>query len=333
MKNTKFDLNDITIVPAVLSDIDSRSEIGLEYFPLFVAPMDTVLSNDNFKLFKDLGFNICMPRGEKVNDLDVFVSFGLDEIIDIVNAKKVLPKKVLIDIANGHLRKLFNISKRIKEEYDVILMIGNIANPETYRLYSDIGVDYIRCSIGSGNNCITSANTSIHYPLASLIKECYDISCELKTPAKIVADGGFRNYDEVIKALALGADYVMLGSILSKTLEACSDNYVLGGEFNYIKIDNGDAVLRYKKSEDVYKYYRGMSTKEVQKKWGRKELKTSEGISKYNKVEYTAQGWTENFTDYLKSAMSYCNSRNLNAFIGKVQYIFITEQARNRYMK
>ncbi len=76
-----------------------------------------------------------------------------------------------------------------------------------------------------------------------------------------------------------------------------------------------------------------MSTKEVQSKWGKDKLKTAEGISKYNKVEYTINAWTENFVDYLKSNMSYCGKRNLNDYIGKVEYINITTNARKRFAK
>ncbi len=60
---------------------------------------------------------------------------------------------------------------------------------------------------------LTSKNVGVGYPMASLIKECYDISCILDKPAKIVADGGMKNYSDIIKALGLGADMVMLGSI------------------------------------------------------------------------------------------------------------------------
>ena len=75
-----------------------------------------------------------------------------------------------------------------------------------------------------------------------------------------------------------------------------------------------------------------MSTKEVQKKWGKEKLITSEGISKYNKVEYTLDKWVENLEDYLKSAMSYTNSKNLEEF-KETEYVFITENALKRYNK
>jgi IMP dehydrogenase/GMP reductase len=75
-----------------------------------------------------------------------------------------------------------------------------------------------------------------------------------------------------------------------------------------------------------------MSTKEVQKKWGKDKLVTSEGITKFNKIEYTLEKWVDNLKDYLKSAMSYTNSKNLEEF-KETEYVFITENALKRYNK
>jgi hypothetical protein len=75
-----------------------------------------------------------------------------------------------------------------------------------------------------------------------------------------------------------------------------------------------------------------MSTKEVQRKWNRGVIKTSEGITKSNRVDYKLQTWVDNFTDYLKSAMSYTNSRTLDEF-KQSDYIFITENALKRFKK
>jgi hypothetical protein len=75
-----------------------------------------------------------------------------------------------------------------------------------------------------------------------------------------------------------------------------------------------------------------MSTKEVQRKWGKKNLTTSEGIVKYNQVEYTLGSWIDNFKDYLKSAMSYTNSSTLEEFKDS-EFIFITENALKRFNK
>ena len=121
--------------------------------------------------------------------------------------------------SNGHMPAVFDLTKRSKEKYgdSLVLMVGNVANPETYALLSDAGADYVRIGIGNGGGCLTTQNTGVGYPMASLIKECYEISTTLKKPAYIVADGGMQTYSDVIKALALGADFVMLGSILNKS--------------------------------------------------------------------------------------------------------------------
>jgi IMP dehydrogenase len=169
--------------------------------------------------------------------------------------------------------------------------------------------------------------------MASLISECDKYKSEFENPTKIVADGGFKNFSDIIKALALGADYVMLGGLFNKSLESCGETFMKDAQEQYYEVDMDRAKVAFESGMSVYKYYRGMSTKEVQKSWNRHELKTGEGITKYNKVEYTLSGWCENFTDYLKSAMSYTNSRNLKEFIGEVRYAMITQNSFNRFNK
>lgn len=340
MRSIKFDWDDIAIIPEGLSTISSRSEIDNTYnglLPIFTSPMDMVIDSENSKVFSGNNINVCLPRNVKydsLNTTDYFYSYGVDEIIELLNNSSSLPKRILIDVANGHMKKVYDVSKLIKKRFgdNVELMVGNIANPDTYKHYCDIGVDYIRCGIGAGSACTTSANASIHYPMASLISECYEISKHYHKPAKIVADGGFKSYSDVIKALALGADYVMLGGIFNKCLESCSPSYIKVGN-NYKQIDMRSAVNSFNDGDDVYKYYRGMSTKEVQRSWKRSVLKTSEGITKYNKVEYTLSGWCDNFSDYLKSTMSYSNSRNLEEFIGEALWVKISNNAFNRFNK
>jgi hypothetical protein len=76
-----------------------------------------------------------------------------------------------------------------------------------------------------------------------------------------------------------------------------------------------------------------MSTKEVQRDWGRSNIKTSEGITMYNLVEYRFESWIENFEDYLKSCMAYTDSKSLNEFIGKVNFVEISENSYKRFEK
>jgi IMP dehydrogenase len=341
MNDLKFDFNDISLIPAVLSNIKSRSEINIKdknnNLPIFVSPMDTVIDDLNYKLFMELGLYVCIPRNDignqkKIYEDDCFISYGLNEIEEIVKNNISLPKRTLIDVANAHSIRVYEIVKLIKNKYAVELMIGNIANPKTFEIYGEMGVDYIRCGIGAGHACTTSANSSIHYPMASLIKECREIKNVNDFNINIIADGGFRNFDDIIKALGIGADGVMIGNLINKSIESCGQNYIKDGD-SYLKIEKNDAIEHFNDGIDVFKLFRGMSTKDVQKKWGKKELRTSEGIIKMNKVEYSISKWVENFKDYLKSCMSYQNKKDINEFIGESDFVFITQNAHNRFNK
>lgn len=179
------------------------------------------------------------------------------------------------------------------------------------------------------HNCTTTVHTGVGYPMASLIRECYEYSLRITKPAKIVADGGMQNYSDIIKALALGADYVMVGGLFNKSIESCGENYLWGR----IKVPQCIAEFAFKKGIPVYKKFRGMSTKEVQKKWGKKTLTTSEGVVRKRKVEHSLVKWVDNFTDYLRSSMSYTSSFNLDEFIGHVDTVKITDNAYNRFKK
>lgn len=341
----KFDFHDILIEPAKTTTIASRKEVNHLYdnksLPLFVAPMDTVVGPDNYSTFVDLGFNVCLPRNMSFNNIkeaekigECFHSYGLDEFITrldkAIDGNILLPNKILIDVANGHMSKLLIAVREFKLKYPKhVIMVGNIANPETYKLLADVGADYIRVGIGNGGGCLTTQQTGIGYPMASLIHECRKIKSRYNLQCAIVADGGFKEYSDIIKALALGADYVMLGSILNKAIESSGDTY-----WKFIKLPSKNiASYLYKKGLNLKKKFRGMSTKEVQKSWGNTVLKTSEGVVRYYNVEYTLSGWLRNFVDYLKSSMSYTNSRTLREFIGEVQWNLITNSSYKRFNK
>lgn len=340
----KFDLNDITIKPSVTTRINSRKEVNPYYgdkLPIFTAPMDTVIDLDNYEKFIEYGLNVVLPRGLNIDDDRVFTSVSLDDfitdyIVDTISLEK--PKKILIDIANGHLIRLHETIKQAKEKYgdNLIIMAGNIANPETYRVLSECGADYIRLSIGSGSGCLSSEQLGVNFPLASLISECYQISLELEKPAKIIADGGMKSYSDIIKSLALGADYVMIGGLLNKTIESCGQNYYKENGSKFVEVSYQEGLNHFNKGDlgsgKIYKKFRGMSTKEVQKEWGKEKLTTSEGIVKYNEVEYTLKGWVENLTDYLRSAMSYTDSLDLEEFKDS-EIIQITDNAYKRFNK
>lgn len=352
-----FDFDDILIEPEMHTGILSRKKVDpfdeKQMLPLFTAPMDTVISIDNCEVFNSHKIYSIIPRKIEYELTDVsldhkiWFSYGLDDFkrLFIDNQANIpLGQKAyaLIDIANGHMRIVKELLEQSKEIYgrNLVIMVGNCANPLTYLSLAQSGADYVRMGIGNGAGCLTTVQTGVGYPMASLIHETAKIQQERNLHTKIVADGGFKKYADVIKALALGADYVMLGSIFNKALESCGETYEGNKKYDSWtepgdKVDqySTDVLLQFEAGKKFYKKFRGMSTKEVQKSLGKTELKTSEGISKMQPVEYTLTGWIENFTDYLKSAMSYTDCLTLGEFIGKVKFNKISKNSMERYSK
>jgi IMP dehydrogenase/GMP reductase len=357
INKTTIDFDDLLIVPSESSDINSRKEVNVYddngMLPLFTAPMDTVTCLKNVDIFKENKIYPILPRTTVgANKYFNWFSMGLTEFEDFLKLfenidTKIFTEKtyILIDIANGHMTKLKDLVIEAKEKLgdNLVLMVGNVANSQTYKLLSDAGADYIRCGVGNGGGCLTSQNVGVGYPLASLIDECYKISCTLNNPAKIVADGGMKNYSDIIKALALGADMVMIGSIFNKALESAGETYKANVKHTGVEnwTEPGEIVDQYsdntknafENGAKFYKKFRGMSTKGAQKSLGNTILKTSEGVNRMNPVEYTLEGWTENFRHYLASAMSYTGAKTLNDFIGKANLVLISPASFNRFNK
>ena len=407
LKKQGLAYRDLTIVPAAVSDIDSRKECDIFYedgnLPIFTAPMMTVVNEHNYKIYKENKINVILPRTIKYKkrleylENGEWVAFSLSEFKKLfvephgdyksvgkagfmsLYGKKGATYKVCIDMANGHMHSLYNAVNSAKNSadavgYELIVMVGNIASPETYRwICLNTNIDYVRCAIGSGGNCITSSNTGTHYPIASLIDECKQIKDELKDEMDyyepgtefidvkclpyIVADGGIKNYSDINKALALGADYVMIGSLFGQLLESSADMIIESrdnaqypavydadsGKIVYytsygskkLNIWNGNTEEEkrtfIRSVKNIKKRLIGMSTKEAQiaisraleepKELAPDMLKTSEGITTFVECKYTMSQWLENMMDYLRSAMSYCNCKNLEEFKNNVDLI------------
>lgn len=349
-----FDFDDILIQPAKISNIRSRSEINVKLengmYPLMTAPMDTVIDEMNYSLFKQNGIIPVLPRTKNPNTEFIengFLSYSMVDFEKLFLEETIKTNEtmmVLIDVANGHMSDLFKLVNKSKFKYGdkLQLMVGNVANPDTFYEYVKTDVDYVRIGIGNGNGCLTTVQTGIGYPMASLISECHKIKTKLRESrpfikTKIVADGGFKKYSDIIKGLALGADFIMLGSILNKCLESAGEttkrrDSTLGG-YDIVNQYSQETLDMFNVDIPIYKIFRGMSTKEVQKNWGKEILTTSEGIVKKQQVEYTIEGWVNNFESYLKSAMSYTDKKKLHHFIGGVFYNYITLNAFKRFDK
>ena len=377
-----YDLDDVSIVQTPISPISHRSECnpyrmiaGREMYPVIVSPMATVTDEHNYKTWLDNKFMCVVPRSVDVQTRlnlmsEVFVSFSLDEADSIFYSKTIIediannPSKkiyICIDLAHGTMSALYDVCKNLKNVFgpSIEIMTGNVATPDAYSFYADAGIDYMRCFIGSGSRCTTAANVSIYYSRASLIDELNDEKIKWEnnhgriSPTKIIADGGIKNFDDIQKCLALGADFVMCGNIFAKAEEACGNVlYINPKEFNkymsgeikavseeyykeHIKTvnkkinesDNIDQLRIYQKSLDEhsklkpYREYWGMSTKIAQRMIGGLGNKTSEGISKPVPIEYPIAKWADNMKSYLISAMSYAGCYDLDEFKNNTEVI------------
>lgn len=371
----KYSYDDITICPAVTSEISHRSECNTllksGFLPIFASPMSTVVDEKNYPMFEANRIIPILPRTKdfplaqrlEYALLGKWAAFSLQEFednftVEIGQPYNGLPYTVLIDIANGHMERLFTAVSKAKEIWDdkLTVMIGNVANPETYVRCCECGADYVRFSIGSGFGCITSSQTGIHYPIASLINETYLIkkqyarvhNIEESLLPKIVADGGIRGYKDVVKALCLGADYVMIGSEFAKLVESAAPLYApyddaISNErlnrfrFN-IREENGHFTVLFDCIVNIrgglYKKFYGMASRQGQIDMNGSKDKTSEGVCKEIKVTTNIDKWSDNMTDYLKSAMSYLGIKDITSLNPmNVETYVLSENAKNSINK
>ena len=335
-----YSLDDICIVPTGTSYIESRkiciplyenfkytngelSEIH-KTLPIFTAPMTSVIGENNINTFLENNITPVIPRSVPFSQRisyatkqKYFVAFSLKEVEWFISNIEVLrnpsvPYKICIDVANGNMNPLLNIICTLKELYhnDLIIMSGNVANGESYNSLSYFGCDYVRVSVGSGSACTTATNTGIYMPMASLIDDCKSCGCQ----AKIVADGGLNSYRNIIKALALGADFVMLGGMLNKLSDSA-----------------GEVVTS--QTGKKYKVHFGMASTKGQIALGKENsLTPPEGKVVYSEMSKSSiADFSNEFSHYLRSAMSYCGKGQLEEFIGNVELRVMSPNAAKQY--
>ena len=333
MINTKtlYSLDDVMIQPASVTTIRHREDIKSVYedgyLPIFTAPMPCVVNSSQYLAYTKARINPIIPRTESLNTrlmflekYDMFVAFSLDEfsslfLMNNYDIDKVgRPIKVLIDIACGSMGALHWVIQSAKHLYGdkMIIMSGNVANPEAFRELAKAGCNLIRCSVGSGSGCCTATYTGVYYPMASLIEECNAIRDNLyNSNIKIIADGGITTYRDAFKALALGADYVMMGSRLCQ----CEDSA---------------GVIKTDPNGNPHKIYYGMASEYGSHLLG-KDTDAPEGMVKEYDIKPSIAKFAHLFSKYLKSTMSYCNAHNLNEFIGNQTLNVISNNAAKQF--
>ena len=239
----------------------------------------------------------------EIPDIPIMAAVGVSES-DIERAKRLVScgaNIILIDVAHGHHINVKKMIKSLRETLPskVDIIAGNISTEESAIDLCDWGVDGLRVGIGGGSLCTTRIQTGHGVPNITSIIDCVQGS---KVP--IMADGGIRSSGDIAKALSIGADCVMLGSLLAGTKES-------PGKI----ITKGDGIL--------CKKYRGSASLETKSSHGQ-SIKHVEGESTLIPYKGSVDIVIEKLTDGVKSALSYSGSNNIKTFQLKSEIVEIT---------
>ena len=220
---------------------------------------------------------------------------------------------VVIDTAHAHTKSVLKIIKDVKKSFpDLDVVAGNVATADAAKFLAKAGVDGVKVGIGPGSICTTRIVAGVGYPQLSAINNVYNV---LKgSGISIVADGGVKHTGDITKAIAAGADCVMLGSMLAGTLESPGETIIYEGR--------------------KFKTYRGMGSVEAMEK-GSKERYFQSSIKDKNKlvpegivgrVPYKGSLVESmfQFTGGLKSGMGYCGASSIKDLKEKSNFVQIT---------
>ena len=252
----------------------------------------------------------------KKNNLFVGAAIGTNKE-DIERAKSLLDYGVdliVIDTAHGHSAKVLKVLSKLKKiSKQTSICVGNIATGEAARQLYNSGADMIKVGIGPGSICTTRMVAGIGVPQISAIIEVKKALSKKKI--KIISDGGIKFSGDIAKALAAGADGIMMGSIFAGTDESPGKKFKIKGK--------------------IYKHYRGMGSigamssgsanRYFQKNYKDKKKFVPEGVEgrveykgSVSKIIYQLQGG-------LRSSMGYIGAKNLDEIKKKAKFIKITK--------
>ena len=221
---------------------------------------------------------------------------------------------IVIDTAHGHSEKVLNtLSKLKKINSKIPICVGNIATGEAAKKLYNCGADIIKVGIGPGSICTTRMVAGIGVPQISAILEVK--KALKKKKIKIISDGGIKFSGDVAKALAAGADAIMMGSIFAGTDESPGKKFRVKGK--------------------IYKQYRGMGSigamssgsanRYFQKNYKDKSKFVPEGVE--GRVEYkgSVSKIIYQLKGGLRSSMGYIGAKNLNEIKQRAKFIKITK--------
>jgi len=210
--------------------------------------------DDNYKLvglitFRDITKLTQKPIANKDSYGRLRVAAALGVTADVVERATALVNAgvdaVIIDTAHGHTQGVVNVLKSVKDKFpELDIVVGNIATPEAAKFLVEAGADAIKVGIGPGSICTTRVVAGVGFPQFSAVLE---VAAAIKgSGVPVIADGGIRYTGDIPKAIAAGADSVMLGSLLAGTKESPGETIIYDGR--------------------KFKSYRGMGSVEAMKK-------------------------------------------------------------------
>jgi len=235
---------------------------------------------------------------------------------DSIDRAKALIKEgvdaIVIDTAHGHSKGVVKTLKEIKKKFpDTDIIVGNIATADAARYLVEAGADAVKVGIGPGSICTTRVVAGVGFPQLSAIMEVAGAIKDSGVP--VIADGGIRYTGDIPKAIAAGADTVMLGSLLAGTKESPGETIIFEGR--------------------KFKSYRGMGSIEAMQKGSKdryfqdveddvKKL-VPEGI--VGRVPYKGEVYEtmHQFIGGLRAGMGYCGSKSI-ADQKKARFVRIT---------
>lgn len=242
--------------------------------------------------------------GDAVERAGALVGAGVDAIV--------------IDTAHGHTKGVVSVLKAVKNEYpELDCVVGNIATGEAAKYLVEAGADAVKVGIGPGSICTTRVVAGVGFPQFSAVLEC---AAAIKgTGVPVIADGGIRYTGDIPKAIAAGADCVMLGSLLAGTKESPGETIIYEGR--------------------KFKSYRGMGSVEAMKKGSKdryfqdveddiKKL-VPEGI--VGRVPYKGElnESIHQFVGGLRAGMGYCGAGTIDALKENGRFVKITASGIN----
>ena len=219
---------------------------------------------------------------------------------------------IVVDTAHGHSRGVLDTISQLKAQHSNISIIaGNVATGYGAEALIDVGVDCVKVGIGAGASCTTRIVAGVGVPQLTAILDAVNVA--KKTNVPIIADGGLRYSGDIAKALAAGADTIMLGSVLAGMDESPGETILYEGR--------------------QYKTFRGMGSigameegsgdRYFQEDTDNKKL-VPEGIEGMVPFRGPVKNTIHQLTGGIRSAMGYCGSRNIGEFGQKSEFIEIT---------